>query len=76
MRHGDTGKILDVDFKERKLNYSYTHNYVKEEQMKKDLCLSLAKACDLVKELYSDDKQWLEWFARQIKTISFKIKEN
>lgn len=76
MRHGRASKILQVNFKERKLEYTYTHDFQKEEEMKVELCKKLSRCCELMTELYSDDKQFLEWLGRQVKAMTYKIKGN
>ena len=72
----DIGTVYDVDFKNKKLNYSYSHSYKEEEAMKKELCEKLCRCADLFKALYSDDRQFLDYLGRQFKSMTYKLKES
>ena len=72
----EKGTIYQIDFKEKRLEYTYTCDFKREEQLKVELCKKLDRSCDIMKELYSDDRIYLEWLDRTMKQLIYKIKEN
>jgi len=70
----DECRIFDVNFKERKLNYTYESNYAREERLRQELIASLQSVINLTEELYRQDNLFQEYVGRALKAIIYKVK--